>query len=120
MPGTRHFVPRHLALSERAATVSAGVVEREDLAVDVEQGNLFALHIDQSSLARLAFVFATFTKSAIWGSCALNMDRTNTLALPLPWSSAAKRLVHHLIGPRRIGVAAEHRLILVRHGEHRQ
>ena len=44
----------------------------------------------------------------------------NTLALPLPWSSAAKRLVHDLIGPRRIGVAAEHRLILVRHGEHRQ
>jgi hypothetical protein len=28
--------------------------------------------------------------------------------------------VHDLIGPRRIDVAAEHRLILVRHGEHRQ
>src|SRR3984893_3751142 len=38
----------------------------------------------------------------------------------LPWSSAAKRLVHDLIGPRRIDVAAEGRLILVRHGEHRQ
>src|ERR1700688_3798052 len=40
--------------------------------------------------------------------------------LALPWSSAAKRLVHDLIGPRRIDVAAEGRLILVRHGEHRQ
>jgi hypothetical protein len=90
MPGTRHFVARQLALSERAALVSAGVVEREELAVDV------------------------------WGSCALNIERTNTLALPLPWSSAAKRLVHDLVGPRRIGIAAEHRLILVRHREHRQ
>jgi hypothetical protein len=36
--------------------VSAGVVEREDLAVDVEQGNLFALQIDQSSLAGLDLV----------------------------------------------------------------
>jgi hypothetical protein len=36
-----------------------------------------------------------------------------------PWSSAAKRLVDDLIGPRRIDVAAEGRLILVRHGEHR-
>src|SRR6516225_9634429 len=40
--------------------------------------------------------------------------------LALPWSSAAKRLVHDLIGPRRIDVAAEPRLILVRHGKHRQ
>src|SRR6516225_12237914 len=37
--------------------------------------------------------------------------------LALPCSSAAKRLVHDLIGPRRIDVAAEGRLILVRHGE---
>jgi len=56
MPGTRHFVARQLALSERAAVVSAGVVEREELAVDVEQSNLFALHIDQSSLAGLDLV----------------------------------------------------------------
>src|ERR1700733_8683344 len=41
-------------------------------------------------------------------------------SLPLSWSSAAKRLVHDLIGLRRIDVAAEGRLILVRHGEHRQ
>src|SRR5947208_16925340 len=40
--------------------------------------------------------------------------------LALPWSSAAKRLVHDLIGPRRIDVASEGRLILVRHGEHCQ
>ena len=40
--------------------------------------------------------------------------------LALPWSSAAKRLVHDLIGPRRIDVATEGRLILVRHGEHCQ
>jgi hypothetical protein len=31
-----------------------------------------------------------------------------------------KTLVHDLIRPRRIDVAAEGRLILVRHGEHRQ
>jgi hypothetical protein len=30
VPGTRHFVPRHLSLSERSAAVSAGVVEREE------------------------------------------------------------------------------------------
>src|SRR6476660_6391458 len=42
------------------------------------------------------------------------------VGLALPWSSAAKRLAHHLIGPRRIDVAGEGRLILVRHGEHRQ
>ena len=40
--------------------------------------------------------------------------------LALPWSSAAKRLVHNLIGPRRIDVATEGRSILVRHGEHCQ
>ena len=40
--------------------------------------------------------------------------------LALPWSSAAKRLVHDLIGPRRIDIAAEHWLNFVRHGEHRQ
>src|SRR6266487_5827681 len=40
--------------------------------------------------------------------------------LALPWSSAAKCLVHDLIGPRRIDVATEGRLILVRHGEHCQ
>src|SRR6516162_8461529 len=40
-----------------------------------------------------------------------------SVELALPWSSAAKRLVHDLIGPRRIDVAAEGRLILVRHGE---
>ena len=68
----------------------------------------------------ISFVFATFTKSAISGSCAMNTDRTNTLAVPIPWSSAAKCLVHDLIGPRRIGIAAEHGLVLVRHGEHRQ
>src|ERR1700730_9517830 len=34
------------------AAVSAGVVEREELAVDVEQGNLLALHLDQTRLTR--------------------------------------------------------------------
>jgi len=33
--------------------VGAGVVEREELAVDVEQGNLLALHLDQTRLTRL-------------------------------------------------------------------
>ena len=33
--------------------MSAGVVEREELAVDVEQGNLLALHLDQTRLTRL-------------------------------------------------------------------
>jgi hypothetical protein len=33
--------------------VSAGVVEREELAVDVEQGNLLALYLDQTRLTRL-------------------------------------------------------------------
>ncbi|MEA2959533.1 MAG: hypothetical protein QOJ58_5475 [Alphaproteobacteria bacterium] len=33
--------------------MSAGVVEREELAVDVEHGNLFALHLDQTRLTRL-------------------------------------------------------------------
>jgi len=32
--------------------VSAGVVEREELAVDVEQGNLLALYLDQTRLTR--------------------------------------------------------------------
>jgi len=45
VPGTGHFVPRHLSIGERPAAVSAGVVEREELAVDVEQGNLLALHL---------------------------------------------------------------------------
>src|SRR5229473_3944392 len=52
VPGTGHFVPRHLSIGERPAAVSAGVVEREELAVDVEQGNLLALHLDQTRLTR--------------------------------------------------------------------
>jgi len=47
-------------------------------------------------------------------------ERLPDFELALPWSSAAKRLVHDLIGPRRIDVATEGRLILVRHGEHCQ
>jgi hypothetical protein len=47
VPGTGHFVPRYLSISERPAAVSAGVVEREELAVDVEQGNLLALYLDR-------------------------------------------------------------------------
>jgi hypothetical protein len=43
----------HFSTSERPAAVSAGVVEREELAVDVEQGNLLALHLDQTRLTRL-------------------------------------------------------------------
>ena len=35
-------------------------------------------------------------------------------------SGATKRLVHDLIGPRRIDVSFERRLILVRQGKHRQ
>src|SRR5205814_5868556 len=36
------------------------------------------------------------------------------------WSSAAKRLVHDLFGPRRFGVAVENWLILIRPREHGQ
>jgi hypothetical protein len=43
----------HFSISERPAAVSAGVVEREELAVDVEQGNLLALYLDQTRLTRL-------------------------------------------------------------------
>src|ERR1700680_2116285 len=42
----------HFSISERPAAVSAGVVEREELAVDVEHGNLLALHLDQTRLTR--------------------------------------------------------------------
>src|SRR6202051_2198945 len=42
----------HFSISERPAAVSAGVVEREELAVDVEQGNLLALYLDQTPLTR--------------------------------------------------------------------
>src|SRR5258708_5070891 len=52
VPGAGHFVPRPLSIGERPAAVSAGVVEREELAVDVEQGNLLALHLDQTRLTR--------------------------------------------------------------------
>src|SRR6266446_6420898 len=38
----------HFSISEWPAAVSAGVVEREELAVDVEQGNLLALYLDQT------------------------------------------------------------------------
>src|ERR1700687_1507902 len=48
VPGTGHF-----SISERPTAVGAGVVEREELAVDVEQGNLLALHLDQTRLTRL-------------------------------------------------------------------
>jgi hypothetical protein len=42
----------HFSISERPAAVSAGVVERAELAVDVEQGNLLALYLDQTRLTR--------------------------------------------------------------------
>src|ERR1700688_2002933 len=40
----------HFSISERPAAGSAGVVEREELAADVEQGNLLALYLDQTRL----------------------------------------------------------------------
>jgi len=43
----------HFSISERPAAVSAGVVERAELAVDVEQGNLLALYLDQTRRTRL-------------------------------------------------------------------
>jgi hypothetical protein len=43
----------HFSISERPAAVSADVVEREELAVDVEQGNLLALYLDQTRRTRL-------------------------------------------------------------------
>jgi hypothetical protein len=46
--------------------------------------------------------------------------RHGCVEFALPWSGAAKCLAHGLIGPRRIGVSSEGRLILVRRGNHRQ
>jgi hypothetical protein len=48
----RHARTGHFSISERPAAVSACVVEREELAVDVEQGNLLALYLDQTRLTR--------------------------------------------------------------------
>jgi hypothetical protein len=60
---------------------------------------------------------ASFTES----HAAMTVSQNDAgVELALPWSCAARRLVHDLFGPRRIGVAGEGWLILVRHGEHRQ
>src|SRR5207253_11459875 len=51
-----HLVSCDLSLGQRPSVMCAGVVECEKLTVDVEQGNLSPLHIDQSSLAGLDLV----------------------------------------------------------------
>src|SRR5262249_27940864 len=51
-----HFVSRDLSLGQRSLLVRAHVVDGEELAVDVEQGNLFTLYIDQSGLPGIDLV----------------------------------------------------------------
>src|SRR5262252_2051943 len=51
-----HFVSRDLSLGQRSLLVRAHVVDGEELAVDVEQSNLFALYINQSSLPGIDLV----------------------------------------------------------------
>jgi hypothetical protein len=46
VPGTGHLVPRDRAFCQGPALVSAGVVEREELPIHVEQGDPLALDLD--------------------------------------------------------------------------
>ena len=48
-----HFVARDLSLGQGAAPVRARVVDREELTIDVEEGDLFSIHLDQTRLTRL-------------------------------------------------------------------
>ncbi|MGA7085101.1 MAG: hypothetical protein WB005_18245 [Pseudolabrys sp.] len=61
--------------------MSAGVVEREELAVDVEQGNLLALHLDQTRLTRLDLVLAgretNIVRSPSFQSSPFHLGRTS-------------------------------------------
>src|SRR5438876_3411980 len=52
VPGARHLLARHLALAQRAAAVRAGVVDRIEAPLEVEEGDLLPGHLDTLRLAR--------------------------------------------------------------------
>jgi hypothetical protein len=72
----------HFSISERPAAVSAGVVERKELAVDVEQGNLLALYLDQTRLTgQISVVLAgretNIVRSPSFPSSPFHLGRTS-------------------------------------------
>src|ERR1700688_4933793 len=72
----------HFSINERPAAVSAGVVEREELAVDVEEGNLLALYLDQTRLTgQISVVLAgretNIVRSPSFQSSPFHLGRTS-------------------------------------------
>ena len=66
VPGAGHFVARDLSLGQGAAPMRARVVEREELTLDVEEGDRLALDVDESCLTGLDFVCRRYlTKSVM-------------------------------------------------------
>lgn len=66
MPRADHFVARDFSLGQWPLLVRTSVAESEEVAVDVEQGNVCALHSHQQALARCNLIGACpFTNSAM-------------------------------------------------------
>ena len=70
VPGAGHFVARDLSLGQGAAPMRVRVVEREERAVDIEEGDQLALDIDQSRLTCLDFVCLRYLHKVSQGSTA--------------------------------------------------
>jgi len=80
MPRTGHLVARNLSLGQGPASVRARVGEREELAVDIEQGDLLALDVDQSRLTGLDFVCLRYLHKVSQGSTAREGAATDRLS----------------------------------------
>src|SRR2546425_12356265 len=80
VPGAGHFVARDLSLGQGAAPMRVRVVEREERAVDIEQGDPLALDIDQSRLTGLDFVCLRYLHKVSQGSTAREGAATDRLS----------------------------------------
>src|SRR5262249_46396074 len=63
-----YLVASDLSLGQRPGVMCAGVVECKKFTIDVEQGNLCSLHIDQPSLAGLDLVRPCYSHKVTHGS----------------------------------------------------
>jgi len=68
VPRTGDLMARDLSLGQGPASVRARVVEREELAVDIKQGDRLAFDVAQSRLAGLDFVCLRYLHKVSHGS----------------------------------------------------
>src|SRR5262249_60158090 len=97
MPRTRHFVTFDLALGKGSFLVRAEIVERKELAVDIEQDDLFALQHHQVRMARRDLARARRLDEFAHELVLLQVKRCGAGAVP----GADPRVTYGLLACRR-------------------